>query len=97
SSVMAFNCEHEANKRLTLDMVNTLPGRDLHRFCWLEDEQIGELHPEWNFLVGYTSLARVPFPKIVHFTEGVPDMPGYEEVPFAQEWRDTLQIAFGIQ
>lgn len=66
SSVMLFNCDHPANRALDLDMVNTLPGRDLHRFCWLQDDQIGELGPEWNYLVGVTSPGDVPSPKLVH-------------------------------
>ena len=41
SSLILWNLWHPANERLTLDMVNTLPGRDLHRFCWLEDAEIG--------------------------------------------------------
>jgi hypothetical protein len=36
SSFMIFNCDHPSNKQLTPEMVNTLPGRDLHRFCWLQ-------------------------------------------------------------
>ena len=88
SSVMVFNCNHPANKRLTLDMINSLPGRDLHRFCWLEDDEIGELTPEWNYLVGYTK--NVDNPKIVHFTEGTPDMPGYEKCEYADEWYAEL-------
>lgn len=87
SSFMIFNCDHPANRCLTqsTDMANTLPGRDLHRFCWLKDEEIGELGPEWNFLVGHSDKSIDP--KVVHFTTGVPDMPGYEGVPFAEEWR----------
>lgn len=81
SSVMAINCDHRANAALTVEMVNTLPGRDLHRFCWLSDELIGALDPMWNYLVPPID------PKIAHFTEGVPDMPGYEGQPFASEWR----------
>jgi lipopolysaccharide biosynthesis glycosyltransferase len=84
SSFMIFNCDHPANKALTPAMVNALPGRDLHRFCWLEDDQIGELSPEWNFLVGHTDPSINP--KVVHFTEGGPWMRGYENVPYAHEW-----------
>jgi len=84
SSFMIFNLEHEANRQLTPAMVNALPGRDLHRFCWLEDDQIGELPPEWNFLVGHTDSSIDP--KVVHFTEGGPWMKGYENVPYAAEW-----------
>jgi hypothetical protein len=87
SSVMLFNCDHPANKGLTMDMVNTLPGRDLHRFCWLDDSEIGELDPAWNFLVGHTKCDN---PKIVHFTSGGPWMKGYENVPYADEWRAEL-------
>lgn len=85
SSFLVFNCDHPANKSLSPDLVNSVPGRDLHRFCWLDDAEIGELDPSWNFLVGQTSPEIVP--DVVHFTEGTPDMPGYENVAFADEWR----------
>jgi lipopolysaccharide biosynthesis glycosyltransferase len=88
SSVMIFNVGHEANKRLTLEAVNTLAGRDLHRFAWLKDEEIGELDPKWNWLAGYSDPKINP--EIVHFTDGVPDMRGYEHQPYADEWREAL-------
>ncbi|MFZ2252608.1 MAG: hypothetical protein WAW13_00370 [Minisyncoccia bacterium] len=81
SSVMVFNCDHPANAALTVELVNSVPGRDLHRFCWLTDDLIGELDPAWNWLVPAVD------PKIAHFTEGVPDMAGYERQPYADEWR----------
>jgi len=86
--VMIFNCEHEANQALTLDVVNTARGRDLHAFFWLNDDQIGALPEEWNWLVRHSSKEIEP--KLVHFTEGCPDMPGYEKDPFADEWREEL-------
>lgn len=87
SSFIAFNCAHPSNRCLvnSTDMANTLPGRDLHRLCWLKDEEIGEIDASWNFLVGHTDPKIDP--KVVHFTDGVPDMAGYEHVPFADEWR----------
>lgn len=85
SSFVLFNCDHEANRSLTPDIVNMLPGRDLHRFCWLAEDEIGELGPEWNHLVGHSAANADP--KVVHFTDGVPDMKGYENVPYADEWR----------
>lgn len=87
SSVMLINCGHPAHRRLTLEMVNALPGRLLHRFCWLEDEEIGELPPEWNYLVGVSKLREGTTPAIVHFTRGLPDMPGWEKQEYADEWR----------
>lgn len=85
SSVMLWNTDHPANRRLTLDMVNTLPGRDLHRFCWLEHSEIGELTPDWNWLVGHSDPTIAP--AIVHYTEGLPSMAGYENCAFAEDWR----------
>lgn len=84
SSVMAFNCDHPANKALTVEMINTVPGRDLHRFCWLEDDLIGAISPDWNYLVGVTK--DVEEPGIVHFTNGGPWLDAYRNVPFADEW-----------
>jgi len=86
SSFVVFNCDHPANKALTLEALNNTPGLDLHRFFWLEDCDIGELGPEWNYLVGHTDPATDP--KVVHFTSGCPDMPGYEQCQFADEWRE---------
>lgn len=84
SSVMLFNCGHEANRVLDLDMLNSTPGRDLHRFFWLENDQIGALDPCWNYLVNVT--APQVDPAIVHFTEGVPLLQQHLFDPFADEW-----------
>lgn len=89
SSVMLFNCDHPANKKLTPELVNSVPGRDLHQFTWLRDDEIGELSPEWNFLVGHHRADQWN-PSIVHFTEGVPRIKGYENCDFAPEWRAQL-------
>lgn len=85
SSVMALNVDHPSNALLTPEMVNTLPGRGLHGFSWLQDHHIGSLHPRWNYLVGHTR--GVADPAIVHFTDGTPAMPGYEGCEYAPEWR----------
>lgn len=89
SSFILFNCNHEANKSLTPSMINMLPGRDLHRLCWLDDSEIGELDPKWNFLVGHSDPSIDPM--VVHFTSGTPDMLGYEKQPYADEWRMELE------
>jgi hypothetical protein len=85
SSLMAFNCEHQANRSLTLQLINGAPGRDLHRFCWLEDSQIGALPAAWNWMEGITDPQISP--SIVHFTEGGPWLKGFDNVEFADEWR----------
>lgn len=80
SSVMLWNLDHTAHKRLTLEMLNTLPGRDLHRFCWLKDEEIGSLPPEWNV------LAEPVQPKLIHYTLGGPWFSRYSNCAYSLEW-----------
>lgn len=86
SSLALWNCDHPATKALTLEMVNILPGRDLHSFSWIPAELIGELPQSWNHLIGVNP----PDPATVHFTLGTPDMPGYENSEYAEEWRAWL-------
>ncbi len=104
SSLMLINCDHPANQFLTLGVINSWPGRDLHAFNWLADDDIGELSVEWNYLVGVTEWPTQPTPedalaasastglahicpKGIHFTLGTPDMPGYEDCEFSEEWK----------
>lgn len=82
SSLMLFNCGHPMNKWLSPERVNAQPGRHLHGFCWLADSEIGQLPIEWNWLEHK--------PKAVHFTDGTPDLPGYENAAYADEWRENL-------
>lgn len=91
TSVMVWNVDHEANRALTVEMINSLPGRDLHRFCWLDDSEIGEIDVSWNWLAGVSEP--VLSPKIVHFTDGIPSMRGFEHAPFADEWRAARNAA----
>jgi len=88
SSVMVFNIDHPANESLTVELINTVPGRDLHAFCWLNDDEIGELDHGWNYLIGASPPH--PDPAIVHFTDGIPLMAGYENCEYADEWRAEL-------
>jgi len=88
SSVMLFNCDHPAHTRLTLNGINTWPGRALHHFCWLRDDEIGALPPRWNWLVG-----EQPEPPgghgIAHFTLGGPFTPGWTGGPFDELWNEA--------
>lgn len=85
SSVIMFNCDHPSNRQLSVEYVNSVKGLALHQFSWLRDEEIGELPPEWNYCVGHSYLNGKE-PALVHFTEGTPDMLGYEKQEFADEW-----------
>lgn len=85
SSFMLFNNAHPANQFLSIENVNKFTGRDLHRFIWLLDSQIGRLDESWNWLEGHSNPEITP--DAVHFTRGTPDLAGYENVPYADEWR----------
>lgn len=76
ASVILWNCNHPANKKLSLDKINGWPGRDLHAFKWLQDEEIGELPVAWNYLMGV--YPTMPGIKLAHFTLGGPWLPGWE-------------------
>lgn len=91
SSVMLFDCDHSANRRLSLHDVNTRPGRDLHRFYWLADEEIGELAPAWNWLVN-----EQPMPEnlaIAHFTNGGPFTEGWKPAAHDDIWHEAARTA----
>lgn len=89
SSVCVFNADHPANRRLSVQDVNERPGRDLHAFYWLADSEIGALPPEWNHLVGIDPSERAA--KILHYTCGVPSMPGLESSELAHVWWPYLR------
>ena len=89
SSFVAWNCSHLSNRALTADAVNTLPGRSLHGFEWLKDDEIGSLPVTWNWLSGVNEqLDEVP--AAIHFTKGIPSMEGHEHSPYADLWRSEL-------
>ena len=41
SSVILWNCKHPKNKILTPEFVRNQSGKFLHRFSWLDDDDIG--------------------------------------------------------
>ena len=85
SSFMVFNGAHPAVKALTPDVVNSAAPSYLHRFEWLEDDLIGEIDLEWNFLEGeYPKPDRTP--AAVHFTNGGPWFDAWRHVEYADLW-----------
>lgn len=84
SSVMLFDLDHRANRRLTPTIVNNERGLHLHQLCWLFNDEIGELPPEWNHLVGVNDPNDNA--RIVHYTLGTPNMVGYEHCEHSEEW-----------
>lgn len=87
SSVILWNVDHPANRRLTLHDVNHRHRDYLHGFGWLADDEIGELPPAWNWLVG-----EQPKPDdlaIAHFTLGGPFTPGWRGAEHDEIWLEA--------
>ncbi len=94
SSLVLWNCGHPAHASLTVDQVSLMPGAWLHRFEWLSDiKLIGSIEERWNWLEGWSRVAKTGEPAAVHFTRGVPSMPGHEDADYAAEWFQTLSEA----
>lgn len=84
SSVMLFNCDHPAMRRLSLVDVQERRGFDLHQFYWLADSEIGALPPQWNWLVG--AQPKPANPRIAHFTLGGPFLNGWRSAEHDDIW-----------
>lgn len=97
SSVVLWNCGHPANRKVTPDFVNTASAMDLHRFTWLQDDEIGALNVRWNWLVG--EYANPPADvHNVHWTVGGPYFDEFREADFAQEWfEERDRMGFCLQ
>lgn len=110
SSFMLWNCGHEANKKLTPEVVSTYPGNYLHAFSWLYDHQIGTLPPDYNWIQDISPA--VTKPKVIHYTEGGPWFENYKEVKHADVWwryykrwldsgeyepiKETINVDYGV-
>ena len=95
SSVMLFN--NAKCSTLTPDYVNTTTGLDLHRFNWLDsDDLIGDLPHGWNHLVDYDPALLLEEVSNLHFTSGGPYFEEYETCRYADIWfreRDRMMYA----
>ena len=80
SSLMIMDC---AKLRLwTKQVVETQTGAYLHRFQDIPDDQIDEIPPAWNMLDMMDKST-----KLIHYTNGGPWFPQYEDHPHAGIWR----------
>ena len=89
SSLMLMDCSK--CKTLTPEYVNTKSGLELHQFKWLDEDLIGSIPLEWNWLAG-----EYPYKKDVHnihFTEGGPYFKDYKNTEYANEWFNIYDMA----
>ena len=89
SSVILWNCNHPKHKILSPDFVKNQTGKYLHRFSWLNDEEIGELPIEWNWLA--IEYDENPNAKIVHYTLGTPCFNDYRDSSMSNIWHSIYK------
>lgn len=87
SSLILWNCEHPKHRILTPDFIANQTGKFLHRFSWLDDADIGELSPEWNWLaIEYPENKNA---KLIHYTLGTPCFEDYRNSEMSEIWHVT--------
>lgn len=96
SSVILWNCGHPANKKITPEFVQNATGAQLHRFTWLNDNEIGQLPIEWNWLPDeYGDNARA---KLCHYTLGTPSFHEFATTSMGNEWhRERMLTDYCLQ
>ena len=88
SSLMLFNCSHPDIKKLTIENVNTKSPKWLHRMEYCNDNNIGSLPIDYNYLVNYYDTNKF---KALHFTDGGPWHEKYRDVMYGDLWIDYLK------
>ena len=91
SSVILWNCNSFPNRKLTPSFIQQATGAELHRFTWLEDQRIGELPPEWNWLPD--EYGPNPDAKLLHYTLGTPCFHEFADTPQGNEWHREHMLA----
>ena len=90
SSVMLFN--NAKCRTLTPEYVNTATGLQLHRFQWLQsDDLIGDIPHRWNLLVGYDKRRPLKDVSNLHYTIGGPYFREYRNTDYAKQWFDERE------
>jgi lipopolysaccharide biosynthesis glycosyltransferase len=96
SSVVIWNCEHSKNRQLTPEFIDSQTGAFLHRFQWLDDDEIGGLPIEWNWLA--TEYESNLDAKLIHYTLGTPCFREYEKSEMAEFWHAAFgRVTQGVE
>lgn len=89
SSVILWNCGHPALRVLTPDLVQSQTGAYLHRFQWLDDDLVGDLPKDWNWLA--TEYPDNYDASLIHYTLGTPCLRDYADGPMSDIWDDAFR------
>jgi lipopolysaccharide biosynthesis glycosyltransferase len=91
SSVILWNCSSWPNRKLTPEFIEKSTGAELHRFTWIDNERVGELPPEWNWLPD--EYGANPDAKLLHYTLGAPCFHEFATTPQGDEWHREHMLA----
>ena len=95
SSFIYWNNNHVKNYTLDKKVIRDATAAFLHRFSWLEDDEIGELPITWNFLVGeYDKPLHAP--KVIHWTVGGPYFDEFKDTDYADLWNLERQAMANV-
>ena len=88
SSVILWNCKHPKHRILIPEFIAIQSGKFLHRFSWLDEEDIGELPDYWNWLA--IEYEENPKAKLIHYTLGTPCLKRYKHTDMADIWYQSF-------
>lgn len=96
SSVILWNCASFPNRKLTPEYVMNATGAQLHRFQHIDDNRIGELPIEWNWLPD--EFGPNEDAKLLHYTLGTPSFHEFATTPMGDEWhRERIYTEYCLQ
>jgi len=88
SSLILWNCDHPSHKILTPDFIQSQTGAFLHSFSWVNDNEIGELEKEWNWLaMEYDEKKDI---NLIHYTIGTPCFEQYKNCSLSSYWNKSF-------
>ena len=88
SSLILWNCEHPSHKILTPELIQNQTGAFLHRFSWVNDDEIGELAKEWNWLaMEYEEKNNI---NLIHYTIGTPCFEEFKNSSLSSYWNKAF-------
>ena len=86
SSVILWNNDYFPNRRLFPNKIENSTGEFLHRFQWLNDDEIGDLPKGWNVLADEPNQAPYNEAKLIHYTLGTPCFNEYKHSQYSDDW-----------
>jgi hypothetical protein len=89
SSLMVFNMGHEEIEAFHPAQADHGAGATLHGFLHLDDHEIGEIEPSWNFIPDHSYDTGAV--DAIHWSFGGPWMNEFARAPYASVWRERYR------